>query len=164
MIRIWHSHKHKINFLGIPKCGVTTVCKTLDINIDHDWNIRPDFGHKCFTVLRHPVERLASGWQETLRRGTCSEQTFSGFVRKIEKDGFFDEHILPMSHYFIKEWVDHVLILEADFGDNLRKLVKFDKIIEGNASPIYGYSISRSALKTIHRIYKEDYKLYGQYR
>lgn len=164
MIRVWHSHKHKINFLGIPKCGVTTVCNTLDINIDHDWNIRPDFNHKCFTVLRHPMSRLLSGWQETLRRKTCFEDTFEGFVNKIDKEGFFDEHIRPMSHYFVKEWVDHVLILDKNYEENLRKLVKFDRMVKGNVSNGYNRSVSLTTRSKIWEIYKEDYKLYGQYR
>ena len=43
--RIWYSKKYKVNFLGIPKCGVTTVCKSLEIDIDRDYDPSSNIFH-----------------------------------------------------------------------------------------------------------------------
>jgi len=199
--RIWYSKKYKVNFLGIPKCGVTTVCKALEIDIDRDWipirriliegipgNIGAQFSHyeynvtndfKTFTILRHPVARLLSGWQECIRRGTYGpqvikvpfEKSFEPFVNEILDRGFFDEHIEPMSKYFIPELVDKVFILEKhkDGRSGMLNFCRWQSIdhlmvIPQNQSEPYDKTVSLKTLHKIEELYKEDFELYREWQ
>ena len=107
--RVWYGQN--VQFAGIPKCAVTSTCSLIGANIDTDWGEALLHG-PIFTVVRDPVERFVSAWQEARRRNTTSAATVSGCLDQVERFGWFDEHFCPQSWY-IEPWRHRV---EAYFG------------------------------------------------
>lgn len=91
----YNSHKHKLSYLLIPKCGSTSIQQALESS-EKEKTEKPEY--KSFTVVRPPLDRFYSGYNELIKReifkGTPQQLLF-----RIEKEGFFDAHIKPQTHY-----------------------------------------------------------------
>ena len=172
MRRYFISDKFNIALLNIPKCGMTSLCKALEINMQldwvplgglHAWDFKNEtgphhkdrlIGKKKIAVLRNPTERILSGWQECLRRGTSKAKTFCEFVLQIKDQGFFDEHIEPMCEY----WA------EVDQAINFKDIGKrFENVETLNKSEEYSKAMTNTTQMLLYQIYKQDYELYKRY-
>lgn len=157
MVRYWNSDKYKVSFLGIPKCGSTSVRKLIEAHPEKDWSLIPDY--KTFTVLRNPATRLISGYHELQRNGYFQSrniQSFKQFLDHIEEYGYFNEHIYPMVNYYRE--VEEVFIMEQEFIYKICQFIgrEWEYIHENKSEQtIHDYDVSR-----INEMYKEDFKLY----
>ena len=151
---------------------MTSLCKALEINMQidwvplggiHAWDLKnePNPHHKDrlinkkkVAVLRNPTERILSGWQECLRRGTTDAKTFDDFVLQIKDQGFFDEHIEPMYKYWTE--VDEVINFE-DLGK------RFENGEVLNKSEEYSKVMLNTTKMLLSENYKQDYELYKGY-
>lgn len=179
MRRYFISDKFNIALLNIPKCGMTSLCKALEINMQldwvplgglHAWDFKSETGphhkdrlidKKKIAVLRNPTERILSGWQECLRRGTTKAKTFCEFVLQIKDQGFFDEHIEPMYKYFpdfTRKYVDLTALDQAINFENIGK--HFAGIEALNKSEEYSKAMTNTTQMLLYQIYKQDYELY----
>lgn len=162
IVRYWNSHQYKVSFLGIPKTGSSTVRATLGINPERDWSLKPRY-KKTFTVIREPVERLASAFQEVLRRGTFRqgyERKFSAFIFSLRDHGFYDEHAAPMSLYF--QPVERVFLLEN--LTDVWQWLSIEKEVKANISPPYNVELNDEARAEIYDLYGRDFMLYNNYK
>lgn len=160
---VWTSKKYDIDFMGVPKCGVTTICNSLEIDMDKDWVYFKDWkARRVFTVIRNPYERILSGWRECLRRGTTKATTFSHFVSQIDNEGFFDNHIEPITHYvqYFPRLMDY-FILDETLMERLQQYIGFKfEVVTGNISKPYPKNINNLDRSTLERIYSRDFQLY----
>ena len=161
LVRYWNSDKYKVSFLGVPKCGSSTVRKLLDCNPEKDWTLEPKYS-TTITLLRHPYSRVVSGYHECDRMGILKAkgvENFEQFIYAIENLGYFNEHIEPMAAYF-KE-CDKVLIMENDFindlGDFLGEELPFEQENKTKYNKIEGFE------DRIRVLYPMDYELYNTY-
>jgi len=164
MTRYWFSRKYEINFLGIPKTGVTSICAMLDIDIDKDWGKSPVKNYNTFTVLREPIDRAVSAYYETLRRGTLSRgATIDDYITKINHCGFFDNHCEPMVNYF--KDCEYVLIFEKGLTNQLNKLIPVNLVRHAeNVTPQDKKIILNNEQRIrLEKIYARDIELYNYF-
>lgn len=160
-VRYWFSHAYKLNFLGIPKTGSTSIRKALQIHPENDWHKPPlRYDYPTFTVLRDPLSRVISGYKEAKRRGTLHTMAdFTYCLDKIKSEGFFDEHLEPMHSYFIP--CDNVLIYEKGLDKEVNKIAAVNLTIENSSG--YDIEVTKKEAETVENIYYLDYKLYNNY-
>lgn len=172
--RVWISHKYKLAYNGIPKTGSTSVRAMLDMAPESDYRTVEDYkrdhelysDYLLFTVLRNPILRAVSSYEECKRRGTLRHRrhTFEEFLHSIKDHGFFDEHARPQLYYysaFDAEEYDLVFRLEDDLHGQLEKLTGTTlQKCRLNSSNLDEYRISQEAGELISDIYKNDFLIY----
>ena len=122
LIRYWNSDKYKVSFLGIPKCGSSSVRAALGCHPENDWSLDPKY-EKTITFLRDPVERFVSMFGEMHRqRHTDKAATFEMFVASIKRHGFWNEHLLPQSRYYRPCYEVYILNDHKGFEDKYEQL------------------------------------------
>lgn len=115
---IYISHKYKIIFIPIPKNGSTSIRKIPEFKFKQDKIFYYMDGilhdeYKVFTVIRNPVERIVSGYVETILRGYNNKsfdylwikdprKRFKQFIVELE-ERIFDPHLWPQ-HYLLTDY------------------------------------------------------------
>lgn len=156
IIRYWNSARHKCSFLGIPKCGSSSVRSALNIDPQEDWTLTPVYNF-TFTMVRNPVPRAVSMYYEMLRqRPHCKRLTnFDTFLRSLQIEGFWNEHLWPMSDYYrpVKTFfrLEHKEDFETVFD------VTFPKV---NATHQTKLIPTDTQVAVIKEIYQEDYNFF----
>ena len=173
MIRIYPSHKHKLNFVRVPKTASTSVIKILDIDANK-WHFLSDKktpNYPLFCFIRNPFTRLESAFYEAKRRGTIKKEfTFFDFVEKLERiaPNFrkLDEHTTPQSFY-IPYGVAHFLSFEKGIINELEKITgaklqeeRENKTEESEKELIVYDPITYNKIK---KLYKKDFELIEKY-
>lgn len=175
MIRYWVSDEHRVNFLGVPKCGTSTVRKLLSMDPKRDWQEAPEPGYPVFAVLRHPLPRVRSGWQEARRRGQTRAETFGAFLDEVEQRGFFDEHIEPMARYVLDPDAQELVCLDRLPGWMDRRFgISAEQVFSTreNASAAVGAGLDHfggkqwvdalTMLQRVQSLYADDFELYAK--
>lgn len=170
LVRVWFSTPYRLNFLGLPKTGSSTVRELLKIRVQ-DWKEIPSKelpDYPVITVVRDPVERAVSSYMETLRRGTFKGD-FDQFLTRLDYFGTFDEHTLPMTWYLNTAKLcgvvpDIYLICDETLTDQLSELcnTEFEDIrINASSEAVH---LTKAHRKFIKDLYKTDFKLYEKIR
>ena len=110
---IYISHEYKLIFIPIPKNGSTSIRKIAEFDFKQDnyFNYLDEINnnkYQLFSVIRNPIERIVSGYIETILRGYNNinkdylwikdpEKRFRQFIVELE-ESFFDPHIWPQQY------------------------------------------------------------------
>ena len=130
-----------------------------------------------FTVLRHPFDRLISGYLEVNRRKEISSKEkkfwsikepksrFSTFVDTLKID-MFDEHIIPQSWYLNSIEINKYMSIE-DLDNNsfvrdtlmTKQPVKRVHFYDNKSKKSVLELVDGNIIDNIYEIYKEDFDL-----
>lgn len=160
--RYWISDKHRLNFLGIPKCASTSIRRMLDIDTELDWQKEPKKGFKTFTVIRDPIDRFRSGYIEARKRQTLPYGV-NNVTEAIEylygRMDFFDEHLALQSDYLHGANGVKVFMMN-NFKKELEKLTG-TKIEDYRLnSTIWKPELTDKNIEMLKDIYEEDFQLF----
>lgn len=167
LVRLWYSHAYRINFLGIPKTGSTTIRRLLDIEDNSCWHYIDEgitFPYQIFTVVRDPYERFLSSYHETLRRRT-HDGTIDELLKELENGIFKDEHTLPQADYLEEAqkygvFSDYYLICDNSLTRQLNTLLTTDfRDIRLNETIGKG-KLENGQRRIIEEIYWKDFMIY----
>lgn len=158
MIRYWNSHRYEVSFLGIPKCGVTTVCQMIGADMNKDWTQRPLF-NTSFTVVRDPVDRFYSMYHHLRRARISKAEDIVQFMDEIRNKGFYNVHVQPIAYFWRP--VDRVFRV-----DKIRELSEWLGIEHRdyclNASPDYKQDHRFLVQTFINKVYPIDMEIWKQ--
>lgn len=161
-VRIFHNNERKISFLEIPKTGCTSIFSVLEAT---EISSEKKEGFFLFTLFRDVPARIRSGYYELLRQ-RAFQGSFSAFLEKIQKEGFFNRHIRPIS-YYIKGAEEAAVFFIEDPGTEealSEALGKEIKIPVLNNTKIEKIKLTEDHLSLIEEIYKEDFQLLNLYK
>lgn len=163
MIKVWYSHKHSCQFIGIPKTGSSTVRKSLDIKDENFYLTTLDsklkLNYPCFTVIRHPYPRLVSCYNELQRMQIPrSLVSFDQFVDNTNMFGYFNWHLYPQ-HWFNHPQISKFYTLENGLLDFM---LDFDlpELKIANTTPTNNNVLTDEIKAKIDLLYGQDLKLY----
>ena len=173
-------------FIGVPKNASSSFRQSFKVGGNLDNYLNPKNKKikdlKLVTVIREPLDRVISGYLETIKRREKntinkkffkmdeSKERFIEFLNELEI-GFFDCHIEKQYFYMTdnnNNLLPFDLIIDFDeFNDSVKKLNK--NPITTNVSPtgrkkmVKGY-LDDTLISRINNIYKEDFKLYKKFK
>lgn len=142
----------KFTLLRIPKTGHTSMIEAFDLGQTTDPSkINPPL----VAVIRHPVDRFLSGFQQCIKTGSTNSKTVTELLDEIEDLGFFNEHLVPM-WCFWDERVENVYTLE-----NIGKFeIDFNTILLHLNKSESHFDISKEDYRRIRIMYRKDFELY----
>jgi len=215
----WHNHwlwqksmawvhpDKKIAYYNIGKCASSSMKQSLEaVGFKRSDKFTQMMDFKTFTIIREPISRFVSGMfsvlanQNSRRKSGDYHPQFFGhqniyevvpiFIEEIEKNGFFDDHILPQI-YTISDVTGRLyrldmIVLFENLNRDLQKIRDFigeditikhingideyrmflycviAKSIKQLKYDVTGYIMSDSGLmKRIERLYTRDIFLYS---
>lgn len=209
-----HLYDHQLSYFSVPKCANTSI-KTMLFELENGFKFKPYKvngqtisihqivhneafdgqphdrieGHKKFTVLRSPEERLLSFYGDKFlsgelkrrkidvqfaERGLPAEPTLDEFVENVEAyrdvNEFMRSHLCPLSYY---------LSTDPDYFDRIFRVADLDQLpdylTQFVSTPVElehmrkrshryeGLTLSDANIAHIRDVYAEDYEIFGQY-
>jgi hypothetical protein len=179
----WFSDRYKLCFFGIPKNASTSIRYFLNIKPNvgyYDTDGKDVTDYKKFTVIRNPLTRIISSYNEILKmrydteesneitkslpfyRIQDKQQRFEQFIVDI-KDNLYDIHLTPQIDYIRNVPIDFYLRFEQLQKDMERYLGLVNKMFVLNSTEKNIYediNITKDIEQQIIEIYKEDFELY----
>jgi len=179
-------YNNDLCFIGIPKNASSSFRQSFNVGGSLDNYLNPKNKKikdlKLVTVIRNPLDRVISGYLETIKR--CEKNTinkkffkmaeskerFIEFLNELEI-GFFDCHIEKQCFYMTdndNNLLPFDLIIDFyEFDDSVKKLNK--NPIRTNVSQIDKKKMVKDYLddtliSRINNIYKEDFELYKKFK
>lgn len=99
--KIYYTHKYKLNYLFIPKCGSTTIKAAFELK-EFMSQLASDplkYDYEIFAVVRNPVSRFMSAYNEIKKQYGFDSP--DDLIAKIMVDGWFDHHIEPQIDFLL---------------------------------------------------------------
>lgn len=169
-------------FIGVPKNASTSFRQTFKVGGNIDNYLKPKnpniLNLKLVTVIREPLDRVISGYLESINRREKntinknffkmveSKERFIEFLKELE-NGFFDCHI-EKQHFYVTN-NDGVLLpfdiiidfdnFNQEINDLNKKAIKTNISSKNQKQFVKSY-IDEDVLNKIKKIYKEDFELY----
>jgi hypothetical protein len=175
-----------ICFIGVPKNASTSFRNSFNIKGSLDNYLNPKNKKikdlKLVTVIRDPLDRVISGYLETIKR--CEKNTinkkffkmdeskerFIEFLNELEI-GFFDCHIEKQCFYMTdnnNNLLPFDLIIDlGEFGSSVKKLNKNPtrtNVSQIDKKKMVKDYLDDTLISRINTIYKEDFELYKKFK
>ena len=185
----WVNHTKRFIYVKIPKAGGTSMMEILGLDYLQRFFHPLDTGNYfVFTMIRHPIERFFSGFNELCKREYAVTKKAAFYEQKTREDKaralieelylglykspyHFDPHIRPQKWFLTYEdgqmyKLDKIYVLEkyaAALTDlKERGCVASEECLRHlNKSKVSKISLEGHYIKLLEEIYKDDIELYN---